>query len=112
MINYNGKSFKPVSNSENGETSEETLFKYRQHGNIVTSTYNGGKITSGHLIGIVDEKGNIDMRYHQINDMGIIMTGICRSIPEILPSGKIRLHESWRWTSGDHSIGNSIIEEV
>jgi len=40
------------------------------------------------------------------------MTGICKSKPEILPNGKIRLHERWQWTSGDLSLGQSIIEEL
>jgi hypothetical protein len=112
MINYNNKIFRPISNTENGETSNDTIFKYRQIGNILTSEYSGGKIKSGHLIGLVDENGNIDMRYHQVNHEGEIMTGICKSIPEILENGKIRLHENWEWTSGDHSKGSSIIEEV
>jgi hypothetical protein len=110
-MNYNNKIFRPISNTENGETSNETIFKYRQIGNILTSEYSGGKIKSGHLIGLVDENGNIDMRYHQVNHTGEIMTGICKSIPEILENGKIRLHESWEWTSGDQSKGQSIIEE-
>ena len=112
MIQYNNKYFRPVQNTENGETSNETVFHYLQDGNILTSEYKGGKIIKGHLIGIVDEDGNIDMRYHQVNDKTEIMTGICRSVPEILPSGKIRLHESWKWTSGDCSEGRSIIDEL
>jgi hypothetical protein len=52
------------------------------------------------------------MRYHQVNDKDELMTGICISRPEILADGKIRLHESWEWTSGDKSTGKSIIEEV
>ena len=112
MIQYNNKYFRPVQNTENGETSNETVFNYLQDGNILTSEYKGGKIIKGHLIGIVDEDGNIDMRYHQVNDKTEIMTGICRSVPEILPSGKIRLHESWKWTSGDCSEGRSIIDEL
>jgi hypothetical protein len=111
MINYNGKIFRPISNTENGETSNETVFKYQQVGNILTSEYSGGKIKYGHLIGLVDAMGNIDIRYHQVNEKGELMTGICTSIPEILENGKIRLHESWEWTSGDSSKGQSIIEE-
>lgn len=111
MIDYNGKIFKPIENTENGETSNETVFLYKQVGNILTSEYSGGKIKKGHLIGIVDENGNIDMRYHQVNEKNEIMTGICKSKPEILENGKIRLHESWEWTSGDNSKGKSIIEE-
>ena len=63
-MNYNNKRFKPVSNSKNSETSEETIFEYKQNDNILTSTYNGGKILKGHLIGIVSKDGKIEMRYH------------------------------------------------
>ena len=55
--------------------------------------------------------GNIDMRYHLVNEKAELMTGTCISKPEILNNGKIRLHESWEWTSGDKSKGQSIIEE-
>ena len=110
-MNYNNKVFKPISNTDNGETSNETIFQYKQVGNIVTATYSGGKIIQGHLIGLVDSFGNIEMRYHQVNDKNELMTGICKSTPEILANGKIRLHEAWEWTSGDKSTGTSIIEE-
>lgn len=111
-INYNNKTFRPVQNSENGETTEETVFKYRQEGKILTSEYCGGQIQIGHLIGLVDEGGNIEMHYHQINTKGKLMTGICCSKPEIMANGKIRLHETWEWTSGDKSKGKSVLEEV
>jgi len=111
MINYNNKSFRPISNSENGETSNETVFHYKQTGNILSSEYSGGKIKYGHLIGLVDANGTIEMRYHHVNDKDELMTGICVSKPEILANGKIRLHESWEWTSGDQSKGESIIDE-
>jgi hypothetical protein len=110
-MNYNNKIFRPISNTANGETSEQTVFHYKQTGQILTAAYAGGQILNGHLIGLVDEHGNIDMRYHQVNDKGELMTGTCQSTPEILPNGKIRLHERWEWTSGDKSKGTSIIEE-
>jgi hypothetical protein len=111
MINYDNKTFRPVSNTENGETSAETVFVYKQSGHILTSEYSGGKIKKGHLIGLVGANGEIEMCYHQVNDKDELMTGICRSKPEILPNGKIRLHETWKWTSGDHSHGSSMVEE-
>jgi hypothetical protein len=112
MITYHNKKFCPVQNTANGETSAETIFLYQQEGNILTSAYVGGKIRAGHLIGLVDADGKIDMRYHQINERDELMTGECQSTPEWLPDGKIRLHERWRWTSGDQSEGYSILEEV
>jgi len=111
-INYNNRKFRAVQNTENGETSAETVFIYHQEGNILSAEYAGGKIVKGHLIGLVDEDGNISMRYHQVNSAGELMTGICQSKPEILDNGKIRLHEIWEWTSGDRSRGESIIEEI
>ncbi len=111
-MNYHNKYFRPVSNTENGETSADTIFHYQQEGNILTSSYQGGQIQSGHLIGIVDEQGHIDMRYHQVNTHGELMTGICHSRPEIQSNGKIRLYETWQWTSGDQSQGESILEEI
>ena len=112
MINYHNKTFRPIHNSENGETSGETIFLYRQEGNILMAAYSGGKIIKGQLIGLVDQDGNIDMRYHQVNILGELMTGVCKSTPEIMPNGKIRLHANWEWTSGDKSKGNSVIEEL
>lgn len=112
MIDYNDRFFRPVQNTDNGETSAETLFHYKQEGNILTSEYKGGRIILGHLIGLVDEEGHIRMHYHQVNDHGEIMTGVCHSTPEILSDGRIRLHELWAWTSGDRSEGRSVLEEV
>lgn len=111
MINYHNKTFRPVSTTENGETSSETIFLYQQEGGILTSEYAGGRIIKGHLIGLVNENGEIEMRYHQVNDKGELMTGKCTSIPEVMSNGKIRLYETWEWTSGDCSKGESIIEE-
>ncbi len=112
MFDYNNKKFRVLKSTVNGETSEETIFHYKQTGNILTSKYAGGKIVEGHLIGLVSSNGEIDMRYHQINTEGTLMTGECKSIPEVLTNGKIRLHEEWQWTCGDLSKGNSIIEEL
>ena len=52
------------------------------------------------------------MSYHQVNSKNELLTGVCKSKPEILPNGKIRLHETWKWTSGNMSEGKSIIEEI
>ncbi|MGJ5640786.1 n-acetylglutamate synthase [Formosa sp. S-31] len=111
-MNYHNKRFRPVQNTINGETTADTVFEYKQEGNILTAIYRGGSITKGHLMGLVDALGNIEMCYHQINDKGELMTGRCLSKPELLPNGKLRLHETWQWTSGDCSKGQSVIEEI
>lgn len=111
-INYHNRRFRPIQNTENGETSSETIFHYKQEENIVTSEYSGGQIAKGSLIAVVSENSELDMRYQQVNTKGELMTGICKSTPEILPDGRIRLYEKWKWTGGDLSEGESILEEI
>lgn len=111
-MNYNNKKFKALHNSENGEISNDTIFVYKQVGHILTCEYTVGNIVKGQLIGIVDDAGNIDMRYQQVNSKGEIRTGVCQSSPEINDQGKIILTEKWQWTSGDLSSGSSLLMEV
>lgn len=111
-INYDKRIFKTVSNSASGEVSSETRFYYSQKENVVWAIYEGGAIKFGNLIAKVSENGALEMRYQHINTAGELMTGVCHSTPEILPDGRIRLHEKWQWTCGDFSKGESIVEEV
>ena len=111
-ISYNGRVFRSVSNSGSGEVDASTTFHYHQEGALVWAEYSGGAIARGHLIAIADEDSRLDMRYQHINSAGELMTGICRTIPEELPDGRLRLHEIWQWTSGDLSFGESQLEEI
>ena len=111
MINYDGKIFRSSRNSASGEIDADTMFHYHQSGRIVWAEYRGGRIARGHLIAVCDSEGVLDMRYHHVNTGGELMTGTCKSTPEVLDDGRIRLHETWQWTSGGEDQGNSIIEE-
>ena len=76
-----------------------------------------GRLTYRELDGIgrrFDQRGDgsLDIRYHHVNAKDELMTGICRSVPEVLSDGRLRLHEKWQWTSGDSSSGESVVEEV
>jgi hypothetical protein len=109
---YDGRRFISIRNSTNGEVSGETLFDYHQVGQVVWATYSGGPVAFGTLIATVGPALELDMRYQHVNRAGQIMTGICHSVPETLPDGRLRLHETWQWTSGDLSKGRSVVEEV
>ncbi|MEZ5427603.1 MAG: hypothetical protein R2747_15140 [Pyrinomonadaceae bacterium] len=111
-INYDDKRFASVENSETGEVSGETVFHYRQSGDLVRAEYAGGRIVFGQLIAKVLENDCLEMRYQHLNRRGELMTGRCFSTPEVLPDGRIRLYEKWQWTSGDRSAGESVIEEI
>jgi hypothetical protein len=111
-FNYDSKRFRSIENSASGEVGSETVFHYHQNGDLVWAEYGGGDIVYGTLIAKCGADGKLDMRYQHLNRSGELMTGECISTPEILADGRIRLHEKWRWTSGDLSSGRSVIEEI
>jgi hypothetical protein len=112
MIDYNNKHFVSIANTPNGEVTGDTIFEYRQDGDMVWAEYAGGSVRKGMLVAIVAADGALDMRYQHVNTRGELMTGMCHSTPEVLADGRIRLHEKWQWTSGDLSQGESVVEEI
>lgn len=109
---YDGKVFVSTRNSERGVVSAETRFHYHQLGELVWATYEGAVVRFDSLLAKADENGCLDMRYQHLTTAGEPETGQWRSLPEVLADGRLRLHERWRWTSGDRSEGASIVEEV
>lgn len=111
-INYHGRTFAGVSNSPNGQVSGATMFHYKQHDDIVTADYLGGSILSGHMIGKVNDDSSIYFTYQHIDTNGHLKSGFCKSVPEVLPDGRIRLYEQWEWTYGGEGKGESVVEET
>ncbi len=111
-ISYDGRRFRAIQNSPTGEVGEETVFEYHQEGHVVWATYRGGAVALGTLVATADAEGRLDLRFGHVNDLGAVMTGVCETTPEVLPDGRLRLHERWRWTSGDGSEGTSTLEEI
>jgi hypothetical protein len=110
--NLDGRIFRSVTNTPNGEAGPGTLFYYRQRGDVVSAEYSSETIVSGHLLARVLENGELEMRYHHLNNKGEFMVGKCVSTPEVLPDGRLKFKESWQWLSGDRSAGYSEIEEL
>ncbi|WP_436718112.1 n-acetylglutamate synthase [Rossellomorea marisflavi] len=112
LINYHNRIFTAVENSENGEVSTRTIFKYRQEGDLLTGSYEGGDIQKGFLIGLVGDDGCLDFRYNHVNVNGAIRGGICRSTPVVLEDGRLELKEEWEWLDEARSKGHSVIREI
>ena len=110
-INYNGKIFVPQSNTENGEVDEKTTFYYFQEHDLFWAEYSGGDVVKGHMIGKVNEKGELDFHYQHLNKNNQVRIGRCHSIPHILANGRIELYEKWQWLNGDLSSGESVVVE-
>ena len=111
-ISYEGRRFCSLANSPGGDVSGETVFHYRQQGDVVWATYEGGGVRLGTLVATAAPDGTLDMRYAHVSAAGVLMTGTCTSTPELLPDGRLRLHERWRWTGGGTGEGASVIEEI
>ena len=111
-VDLEGRRFGSVENSASGEVGPETVFEYHQRDEVVWATYSGGAVRFGTLMATSDGDGVLDARYGHVNISGDLMTGECRSTPEVLGDGRIRLYEAWRWTSGDRSSGRSVVEEI
>lgn len=109
---FNARTFKSVQNTDNGEVSSATLFYYHQEGEMIWAEYEGGEIKKGTLIGYVTPSRELTFTYQHINADNVLRIGKCTSFPEILPDGRMRLHEKWQWLNGDKSCGESIIEEI
>ena len=109
-VNYNNRRFLFIKKEEDGLS--DTIFSYHQNGNVVWGTYEGGTIIFGNFLAQTDEQGHLDLRFQHVNIKGDIMTGTCQSTPEIMPDGRIRLHEDFQWTSGDFSHSTSTVEEI
>lgn len=112
MPDYDNRVFRSVANTDGGDVDGETTFHYHQRDNIVWATYSGGAVVSGTLLAKVDAHGNLDMRYQHISADSTFKTGRCQSRPEVLPDGRLRLHERWQWTDGAEGQGESIVEEI
>ena len=111
-INYDNRTFRTTVNGESGDVTGATLFHYRQDGDLVWASYAGGGVRMGSLLATADSDGRLDMRYQHVNVAGELKTGVCRSVPEQLSDGRLRVHEEWQWTCDDKAAGQSVIEEV
>lgn len=113
-IDYSDRLFRAVKLDGNGDVGEDTLFRYNQRGNRLTSTYSGGDVEYGTMVGTVHTDGSLTFLYQHLTKSGALRAGQCESRPEVLKSGRIRLHERWVWTYGPNAgqRGESIVEEV
>lgn len=112
QIDYDGRRFRSVENSASGDVDAATVFVYRQTGAVVWGTYEGGAIRFGTLLATVEDDASLRMHYQHFTVTGEFKAGACVSRPERLADGRLRLHETWRWTEGGRGSGTSVVEEI
>jgi len=110
--NLDNRKFRSLANTDNGDVSSQTIFHYRQRGDVVWAEYRGGSVRQGSLIARWTDGDTLEMRYHHITRDNQIKTGRCTSHPEMSENGRLLMYEEWQWTTGDKSSGISVIEEI
>ncbi|MDH3890190.1 MAG: n-acetylglutamate synthase [candidate division Zixibacteria bacterium] len=108
-ISYDGKWFVGVVNYDDGDLTKDVTFHYRQTGNTVWGTFQGGRVRFGTLLADVLQNNQLKMIWQYLNVDGQFVSGECLSTPELLPDGRLRLAETWSTVDGP--TGTSVIEE-
>jgi hypothetical protein len=107
MINYDGRRFRAV----NGEPDAPVAL-YRQDGDLVWAEFAGHDVRRGSLAGVCRPDGTLEFAYSMVLGGGAVISGHCVSTPEVLGSGRIRLHEKWERFGRHATVGESMLEEV
>ncbi len=105
-INFNNKTFSLVVNSENGQVNSETVFEYKQNGDLVTADYHGGSIVYGKIIAKLNG-AQLDMLYQCLTTADELKAG--RAIADITftEQHKIKLRLNWEWLGDKNEKGVS-----
>ena len=108
MIDYDGRRFSPVT----GKPGPTTVAHYHQTEDLVWGEFAGGDVRRGSIAGTSAPDGVLRFAYCMVLDNGTVVTGLCRSVPEVLDDGRVRLTEYWERFGSEASSGISTLEEL
>ncbi|MCW2605311.1 MAG: family N-acetyltransferase [Frankiales bacterium] len=110
LPSLDGRRFTAVSGGV--DVGADTVFAFREDRltDVVTGTYSGGSVLAGSLVGTRDGS-RVEFRYSHVTAAGSVESGVSRDRLSVLPDGRLRLDETWEWTSRSGS-GTSVLEEV
>ena len=110
-INLDGKRFKLLENTSNGQVHEETIFYYSQTENKFKAEYHDDNIIYGSIVGHINSHNDIYMTYHCILANGEVKIGEASAIATLQKS-KIKLSLNWKWLKGADGHGVSEYLEI
>lgn len=105
-LNFNNKKFALLENSTNGKVDTETIFIYKQKGNLVTAEYHEGRIAYGKIIALLN-KDKLDMLYQCMTTDNQLKAGKAIANITLSENQKIKLKLDWEWLNGNKTSGNS-----
>lgn len=105
-FDFNNKKFVLLENSENGKVNTETIFEYKQNGNLVTADYKGGSIKYGKIIAFL-KNDELDMLYQCLTTENDLKAGKALAKISANEEGKIKLSLDWQWLNNNTEKGKS-----
>ena len=107
MIDYDGRRFRPAEPGEAGRVAV-----YRQQGDLLWGEFAGGRARRGSLTGTCAPDGTLDFAYCMVLDGGEVVSGRCRSTPELRADGGVNLREVWQRYGPHAATGVSYLTEI
>lgn len=110
-FNFNNKTFLLIENSKHGQVNSETVFKYKQEGNLVTADYSGGSIIYGKIIGQL-KNDTMEILYQCLTSKKELKAGKAIANVSITKENKIKLKLHWEWIDDKNEKGTSEYIEI
>ena len=105
-FDFNNKTFLLLQNSDKGQANSETIFRYKQQGNLVTADYFGGTVRYGKII--ADLQGDqLHMLYQCMTTDNELKAGKAIAQISLTDLGKIKLSLNWQWLTNENEKGQS-----
>lgn len=105
-FSFNNKTFSLIENTENGKVNSETIFKYKQEGNLVTADYYGGTIKYGKIIATL-KNNTLNMLYQCITTENELKAGKAIAKVSLTKLKKMKLKLNWEWLGDKDESGIS-----
>ena len=109
VFSFDGKRMNATVTAPNGAINENTIFHFKQKGDLITAKYAGGKVTAGFLIGKISS-GKFEFQYTQMHEDYSLHGGHSICEIDIAKDGRLKLTEYFEWSSGEKGI--NVIEEL
>ena len=105
-FNFNKKAFALLQNTEGGQVNAETVFKYKQKGDLVTADYSGGTVLYGKIIALL-EGNTLNMLYQCVTTDNELKAGKAIAHISVTKESKIKLSLNWEWLNDNNTKGQS-----
>src|SRR5690606_16105124 len=103
--------FALIQNSDSGQVNSETVFEYKQEGNLVTADYFGGTIRYGKIIAVLKDDELI-MLYQCLTTDNELKAGKAIAKISVTDIGKMTLNLNWEWLTNGNEKGTSEYIEI